>query len=153
MNGPVKRGFLWVLKNTLNRATLRAARSGRGPFSLVRHVGRKTGAVYETPLILARTPGGFIAELTYGPSVAWYRNIMAAGQCVIVYQGAERHIDRIEPCAVEDGRRAFGNLVALILTLSRRHEFRLLHEAHPAPAELEEAPMARIDTITPQRPR
>ena len=70
MTGRAKRGFLWLLKNTLNRATLRAARAGRGPFSLVRHIGRKTGTVYETPLILARAPGGFVAELTYGTDVA-----------------------------------------------------------------------------------
>lgn len=135
MTGPVKRAYFWVLKNTLNRATLRVARSGRGPFSLVRHVGRKTGAVYETPLILARTPEGFITELTYGPNVAWYRNIVAAGGCVIVYRGVEHHVDRIEPCSVEDGRRAFGAPAALFLTLMRRHEFRSLHVATPSPGE------------------
>jgi deazaflavin-dependent oxidoreductase (nitroreductase family) len=123
-----KRQYLWVLTNTLNRATRRAARSGRGPFSLVRHVGRKTGKTYETPVMLARTPDGFVAELTYGPDVAWYKNIVAAGQCVIVYRGAEHRIDRIEPYSAEDGLRAFGFPRALVLRLLRRHEFRLLHE-------------------------
>jgi deazaflavin-dependent oxidoreductase (nitroreductase family) len=134
MTGTVKRRYLNILKNTLNPATLRAARSGRGPFSLVRHEGRKTGTVYETPLVLARTRDGFIAELTYGPDVAWYRNIVAAGHCVIVYKGTEHHIDRIGPCTVEQGRSAFRAPRALILTLLRRHEFRSLHEARPAPA-------------------
>jgi deazaflavin-dependent oxidoreductase (nitroreductase family) len=124
----MKRGFLWVLKNTLNRATLRAARSGRGPFSLVRHVGRKTGKTYETPLLLAQTGAGFVAELTYGTDVSWYRNIVAAGQCVIVHHGIEHHIDRIEPCSAPDGLRAFGYPRSLILRLLRRKEFRLLHE-------------------------
>ena len=41
--GKARSGYLWLLKNTLNRATTRAAKSGRGPFSLIRHVGRKTG--------------------------------------------------------------------------------------------------------------
>lgn len=132
MTGRVQRGFLWVLKNTLNRLTLRAARSGRGPFALVRHVGRRTGTVYETPLILAPVPGGFVAELTYGPDVAWYRNIMAAGHCVVVVHGVEHHIDRIEPCSVDDGLRAFGTSRAAVLRLLRRHEFRLLHAADPS---------------------
>src|SRR6478735_11226158 len=74
---PVKRRFLCLLKNTLNRGTTRLARTGHGPFSLVRHVGRKTGTMYETPVILAQVPGGFVAELTYGPGVSWYRNIVA----------------------------------------------------------------------------
>jgi deazaflavin-dependent oxidoreductase (nitroreductase family) len=124
----LKRRYLSVLNNTLNRATRRAARSGHGPFSLIRHVGRKTGKAYETPVMLARTPDGFVAELTYGPDVAWYRNIVAAGKCVVVYKGAEHSIDRIEPCSVQDGLRAFGYPRALILRLLRRQEFRLLHE-------------------------
>lgn len=152
MTGGIKRRFLWVLKNTLNRATLRAARVGRGPFSLVRHVGRKTGRVYETPLILARAQGGFVAELTYGPDVAWYRNIVAAGNCVIIFKGIEHHIDRIESCSPAEGLRAFRQPAASVLKLLRRHEFRFLRESASArPDTSREHPadqMARINTVT-----
>jgi hypothetical protein len=75
--------FLWLLNNTLNRVTSQIARSGRGPVSLIRHVGRKSGRTYETPVILAKAPEGFIAELTYGENVNWYRNVVAAGGCVV----------------------------------------------------------------------
>ena len=75
----IKRRFLWLVNNTLNRVTGPLARSGHGPFSLIRHIGRKTGTVYETPLILARVPGGFVAELTYGSGVAWYRTSSRPG--------------------------------------------------------------------------
>jgi len=133
MTSPVQARFLRVLKNTLNPLTLRAARSGRGPFSLVRHVGRKSRTTYETPVILARYRGGFVAELTYGPDVNWYRNIVAAGQCDILYKGEVHHIDRIESCSTDEGLRAYGNPRALILRLLHRHEFRYLHEAAPLP--------------------
>ena len=126
-----KRAFLQVLKQTLNPLTLRAARAGRGPFSLVRHVGRRTGRVYETPLILARVPDGFVAELTYGPEVSWYRNVVAAGGCVVVHAGAEHRVDRIEPCSRGDGLAAFGYPAALVLRILRRGEFRHLREAAP----------------------
>jgi len=129
---PVKRRFLWLLNHTLNRATTRLARTGHGPFSLIRHIGRKSGKEYETPLIVARVPGGFVAELTYGPEVSWYRNIVAAGNCVIMFRGAEYRIDRIEPCAAAAGLAAFGNPRQLVLRLLRRSEFRLLHQAEPA---------------------
>ncbi len=66
---PVKSGFLRLIKDTPNRATIRIARSGRGPFTLVRHIGRKNGTTYETPIIVARVPDGFVAEPTYGPEV------------------------------------------------------------------------------------
>jgi len=130
--GGLKRGFLRVLKHTLNPSTLAAARKGRGPFSLVRHVGRKSGRIYETPVILARADGGFVAELTYGPDVDWYRNVVAAGGCTVVVRGVEHEIDRVEPFPTGAGIRAFGYPAALVLRLLRRHEFRYLHEAPPA---------------------
>jgi deazaflavin-dependent oxidoreductase (nitroreductase family) len=103
MRGRVRTRFLQVLKHTLNRVTIRSARSGRGRFSLVRHVGRRSGRSYETPLILAEVPGGFVAELTYGPDVDWYRNIVAAGGCTVVHHGREYLIDRISACTREQG--------------------------------------------------
>ena len=131
--GRFKRAYLWVLKNTLNRLTLRAARGRGGPFALVRHVGRKSGTVFETPLILARVPGGFVAELTYGPDVNWYRNIVAAGHCEVVWHRGEYEIDRIEPYPADAGIRAFGFPAAFVLKLLRRHEFRFLHVASERP--------------------
>jgi len=133
MAGRLKRAYLWVLKNTLNRLTLRAARGRGGPFALVRHVGRKSGKVFETPLILARVPNGFVAELTYGPEVNWYRNIVAAGHCEIVWHRGEYEIDRIEPYPAEAGIDAFGFPAAFVLKLLRRHEFRFLHVASERP--------------------
>ena len=124
--GRVQRGFLWLLKNTLNRLTIRIARTGHGPFALVHHVGRTTGRPYDTPLILARVPEGFVAELTYGPGVNWYRNITAAGRCVVVFRGKEHRIEQIETYPTDAGIRAFGFPAALVLRLLRRHEFRLL---------------------------
>jgi deazaflavin-dependent oxidoreductase (nitroreductase family) len=125
----VRRRWLWLLKNTLNRATARAARSGHGPFSLIRHTGRKTGKTYETPLLLATFGDDFVAELTYGPQVQWYRNVVAAGTCTVLVKGVEYPIDAIRPCDHEVGMRAFGYPAALVLRLLRRREFRLLHVA------------------------
>jgi len=129
MTGRFRRGFLKVLDNTLNRVTRPLAKAGRGPFSLVRHVGRKSGRTFETPLILAATDGGFVAELTYGDQVNWYRNIMAAGECEVVVKGRTHRIDRIELMPADAGRGAFGHPFDWILKALRRHEFRFLHEA------------------------
>jgi len=122
----VRRAWLWLLKNTLNRVTVRLARAGRGPFALVRHVGRKTGRAYETPLMLARLGDDFVAELTYGPDVAWYRNVEAAGRCRVVVGGVEYAIDGIEVCPPEVGLRAFGYPAAWVLKALRRRDFRVL---------------------------
>jgi hypothetical protein len=70
--------------------------------------------------------------LTYGPEVAWYRNVVAAGRCTVVFKGVEYPIDRVEPCDPDVGLRAFGYPAALVLRLLRRHEFRLLHTVDPS---------------------
>jgi hypothetical protein len=125
-----RRFLLTVLKHTINPLAMRAARRGRGPFSIVRHVGRKSGTAYETPLILAEVAQGFVAELTYGEDVAWYRNVVAAGgRCVVLHGGASYEIDRMGPFGTADGLRAFGPPRNLVLRLLRRREFRLLHVA------------------------
>ncbi|WP_456286121.1 nitroreductase family deazaflavin-dependent oxidoreductase [Microbacterium sp. JZ70] len=120
-----KSTFLKVLNRTLNPLTLRAARSGRGPFSLIEHVGRRSGRTFEAPLILARVPEGFVAELTYGPQVNWYRNVVAGGGRVL-YRGEWFEITSVEPCGVEEGLRAFGAPASWLLKLLRRREFRRL---------------------------
>lgn len=126
VQGASRRRLFWLLNNTLNRVTSRMARSGHGPFSLVRHVGRKSGRTYETPVILAKVPEGFIAELTYGDDVNWYRNIVAAGGCVVVHHGLEYRVDRIGPCSVERGRSAYPEPFRLVLKAGGRKQFRLL---------------------------
>jgi hypothetical protein len=67
----VRDAWFRFLGRTLNPVALRGAHSGRGPFSAIRHVGRKSGKVHETPIIVASASGGFVAELTYGRDVAW----------------------------------------------------------------------------------
>jgi deazaflavin-dependent oxidoreductase (nitroreductase family) len=129
--GKIRKRFLWTLKRTLNRLTMRIARSGHGPFSLVRHVGRRSGRSYETPIILAPVTDGFVAELTYGPDVDWYKNVLAAGGCTVIHSGKEYVITRVSPCTREQGLAAFPYPARLILTLTGRDEFRLLTTATP----------------------
>lgn len=123
--GRIKRWWLGFIQRRLNPTTLAAARSGRGPFSLVRHRGRKSGRIYEAPLVLAQVPEGIIAELTYGPEVNWYRNVVAGGGEVL-HRGQWYRVTAVEPFPADRGRRAFGPFRSLILTLLRRHDFRLL---------------------------
>ncbi|MBV9088620.1 MAG: hypothetical protein JO044_01745 [Mycobacteriaceae bacterium] len=82
---------------------------------------------------MAAVDGGFVAELTYGTDVAWYRNVVAAGHGVLVFKGVEYAIAGIEPYPAEPGRRAFGFPAELILRLLRRQEFRFLRIAKDQP--------------------
>ena len=119
----LRHGLLIILKYTLNPLTRRLARSSFGPFSIVRHVGRRSGKRYETPIIVSRVRDGFVIELTYGPDVDWHKNVLAAGSCSLVWHGQEYLIDKIEPLDTETGRAAFPPSQRLILCLLGRKHF------------------------------
>jgi deazaflavin-dependent oxidoreductase (nitroreductase family) len=112
-----------LLKHTLNPLTLKLARSSLGPFSLIRHVGRRSGKQYETPIMVAPIAEGFVIELTYGPEVDWYKNVQAAGRCTIHWHGKDYEINRIEPISAEAGRAAFPTPIRLMLQVMNMKHF------------------------------
>jgi deazaflavin-dependent oxidoreductase (nitroreductase family) len=66
--------------------------AGRLPgFAVVRHVGRRSGRAYETPVNLFRDRDGdrFVVALTYGSGSQWVRNVLAAGGCTLRVRGAD----------------------------------------------------------------
>jgi deazaflavin-dependent oxidoreductase (nitroreductase family) len=122
----LRQGWLALLKHSLNRLTRQLARSSVGPFSIIRHVGRRSGKQYETPIIVAPVSGGFVIELTYGPEVDWHKNIVAAGGCTVVRRGQEYVIKQIESVDTEAGLAAFPPSQRFVLRLLRRTHFEKL---------------------------
>jgi deazaflavin-dependent oxidoreductase (nitroreductase family) len=122
----IRRAWLALIKYALNPLTRRLARSSIGPFSLIRHVGRRSGKTYETPLIVAPIHGGFMIELTYGPDVDWHKNVVAAGGCTVIRRGQAYLIDRIEPVDTATGLAAFPASPRFVLRLLRRTHFEKL---------------------------
>ncbi len=84
-------------KRWLNPLVIKFAGSAPGPFAVLRHVGRRSGTPYHTPLIVRPTAGGFVLALTYGPHVDWYRNLQAAGRATLRQHGRIYPIGPPEP--------------------------------------------------------
>jgi deazaflavin-dependent oxidoreductase (nitroreductase family) len=60
---------------------------------IIHHRGRNTGRPYVTPLgIRPAAAAGFVMPLTFGELAGWYRNIVAAGSCVITWRGADHTV-------------------------------------------------------------
>ncbi len=64
--------------------------------SIVRHIGRTSGASYETPVTVVESEDGFVIALPYGTNPDWLKNVLAAGSAVVVHEGGEHRIDRPE---------------------------------------------------------
>ena len=77
----------YVNKYILNRVMLRFAGSPHSQFAVVRHIGRRSGRTYTTPIIVASLGADVVVALTYGPNVDWYRNLRAAGHAILRWQG------------------------------------------------------------------
>ncbi|HUG17036.1 MAG TPA: nitroreductase family deazaflavin-dependent oxidoreductase [Thermomicrobiales bacterium] len=62
--------------------------AGRAPgMGMVRHVGRRSGRAYETPVNVFARDGGYIIALTYGADTDWVKNVLAAGGCELRTRG------------------------------------------------------------------
>jgi len=83
---PLPAGLARFNKKFTNRVTTPFAR--RLPwFGVVRHIGRRTGAVYETPVNCWVGDAAVTIALTYGSDVDWLKNLVVAGGGEIVVSG------------------------------------------------------------------
>lgn len=55
--------------------------------AVIRHVGRRSGAPYATPIGVYPMGDDFIVYLPYGPEVDWLRNVLAAGSAELRVEG------------------------------------------------------------------
>jgi deazaflavin-dependent oxidoreductase (nitroreductase family) len=110
-------------KNIFNPLMLKFAGTAHNPFAVVHHVGRRSGKEYQTPIIVRATAGGFVVDLTYGPEVDWYRNLLAAGRATLVWHGRAYVITQPQPLDVQTGLAAFPLPLRLILLALRREHF------------------------------
>jgi deazaflavin-dependent oxidoreductase (nitroreductase family) len=84
----------------LNPLMLSLAGSRRLPmFAVVHHRGRRSGRSYATPVGARPTAGGFVIPLTFGERAEWFRNVQAAGGCVIRWKGVDYPL--VEPEVVD----------------------------------------------------
>jgi F420H(2)-dependent quinone reductase len=87
----------YVAKNVINRMTIRNAGSAKSQFAILRHVGRRSGKAFETPIMVAQLGEDLVFALTYGPKVDWYRNIQATGKGTLIWHGQTYTIEKLEP--------------------------------------------------------
>ena len=83
-----------------SRFVLKSSGTPGGIASVIRHVGRTSGRLYETPVQAVATDGELVIALPYGPTTDWVRNVVAAGSATIVHEGVTYDVDRPEVVAM-----------------------------------------------------
>ena len=83
-----------------NRLILKFAGASYSQISVIRHVGRRSGRAYATPVFAVPSGDRFVFALPYGADVDWYRNVLAAGQATMVWRGKEYLVENPEPLVV-----------------------------------------------------
>jgi deazaflavin-dependent oxidoreductase (nitroreductase family) len=93
-----------LYRHVLNPNALRAAAHGETRWGVIHHIGRRSGAAYETPVDAQRTRDGVVICLVYGSGADWCRNILAAGGCTLTLDGADLALTapRVIPMSVAE---------------------------------------------------
>ncbi|HLT96622.1 MAG TPA: nitroreductase family deazaflavin-dependent oxidoreductase [Acidimicrobiia bacterium] len=88
----------------MNPRQMRTAGQPGAYAAVVRHVGRRTGTLYETPVGVVETDEGLFVALPYGTSPDWFKNVMAEGGAELVYEGETFRVDdpEVVPSAAID---------------------------------------------------
>lgn len=133
-----------VNKWVLNPAMLRIAGRRFVPTGVVRHVGRRSGRTYDTPVLVGTAGDSFLIPLPYGADVDWARNVLAADGCTVAWQGTAYPATSPELVDPATGREAFPGWFARLVELAGADQYlrlergaadperyRDLRDAHP----------------------
>ena len=107
MKGPIQRGLRQLTKITRPLALRSAGKQGSST-SVVRHVGRKTGRSYETPVVAVEHDGTVYIALPYGERTDWLKNVLATGSATVVTGGERYDVDRPEVIPMAEATGFFG---------------------------------------------
>src|ERR1700745_789207 len=94
--------------------------AGRRFFKLwrvVHHVGRRSGAKYNTPVAIVTTPDGFVIPLPWGERTQWARNVLAAGGCRVQWGGTEYSLVGPQLITRSEADEFFGRILRVGLSI------------------------------------
>ncbi|MBX3082225.1 MAG: nitroreductase family deazaflavin-dependent oxidoreductase [Anaerolineae bacterium] len=96
---------------------------------MLKHIGRKSGREYHTPVTAFPLGNGFVLALLYGDAseVDWCLNVMAAGKCILKTRGEEFVLERPESISTSQAMPAFPPLFRFVYRLQKVHQFLWVH--------------------------
>ena len=135
----VLRPLIWFSRRFMNPAQMRTAGEPGAYAGIIRVRGRRTGRTIETPVGIVAVDDTFLIATPYGVGAQWLRNVQAAGEAELVWEGHTYLVDRPEVVPTGDVARHFSRTDQRLFRLMRTdHCLRLRRVATVAA----EAPIA-----------
>lgn len=125
-------------KRLLNPFTLRLAGRPGVPYGVVRHVGRKSGRRYDTPVLVSVVDDQFVVPLPYGTDVDWYRNVRSADECAVIHDGSAYRAESprlVSPSAVPS---AFPDWQEALIRWAGADQYLRMDRSEEVPAEYQD---------------
>jgi deazaflavin-dependent oxidoreductase (nitroreductase family) len=126
---PIPDRIRYINKRFTNKVMMLIAGKKGSPIALIRHSGRNSGSLYQTPVLVVHKGAQYTFALTYGRNVDWYRNVMAAGRAVLVLNGHEHCLVNPTSLDADLGRGVFGRIKGAILKAIRVDDFFMMDES------------------------
>src|SRR6516162_1894121 len=106
MNGSIQNAMR-LFTRAMRPLALRSAGQEGSNTSVVRHVGRRSGRMYQTPVVAAQHDDSFLIALPYGQRTDWLKNVLAKGSAAIVTNGHRYEVDRPEVISMAEATGYF----------------------------------------------
>ena len=120
---PARRPVLAFATRLLNPLIVKlAGKRHVRAYAVIEHRGRRSGRTYTTPVAARRTADGFIVPMAFGEQADWFRNVLAAGECVIRWNGVAYHVVEPELLDSATARLALGRVERVLAPLFA-HQF------------------------------
>ena len=103
-NATILRGVRGVNRVLFNPRQMKSAGTVGAYASIVRHRGRTSGEPYETPIVVREHGDDLVTVLPYGTQADWIKNVLAAGEAQIVFEGNVLNVDRPRLMTEKDDR-------------------------------------------------
>ncbi|HEX9354469.1 MAG TPA: nitroreductase/quinone reductase family protein [Streptosporangiaceae bacterium] len=106
MRGSIQNG-LRLFTRAMRPLALRSAGKEGSSTAVVRHVGRRSGRMFETPVIAVLHDDSFLIALPYGERTDWLKNVIDKGSATIVTNGHSYEVDRPEVISMAEATAYF----------------------------------------------
>ena len=132
LKGIISRGFNPIMRSLAGRRHV-------AMFAMIHHRGRRSGRAYATPVGARPTANGFVIPLTFGEGADWFRNVQAAGEAVIRWNGADYRV--VDPDVVDwsTARPAFHPVERVLMPIIGIDRFARVRHA-PTSEQQQDAP-------------